>query len=145
MANFFIIRYLTFDKFSVRLRTGASSSSIFRRYQQWTAPLTVNFSNTSKNATQFQWDFGDGSAVVSSSALADPINHQYTKAGAYTVTLTAAQQGQPSSPMTLVGTITPGVISKISLDPASANLTIGQSQKFTASAFDAYDNPLPEA
>ncbi len=46
------------------------------------APLTVNFSNTSTNATIFQWSFGDGATSVQSNP-----SHTYTASGAYTVTL----------------------------------------------------------
>ena len=46
------------------------------------APLTVNFSNTTANASSFTWDFGDGT----SSTLANP-SHIYIKEGLYPVTL----------------------------------------------------------
>jgi|GEM_PF-2475529 len=48
------------------------------------APLTVNFTNQSSDATNWSWDFGDSG----SSTEKDPI-HTYTTAGIYTVTLTA--------------------------------------------------------
>ena len=51
---------------------------------QGCAPLTVQFTNTSVQATNFQWNFGDGST----SSATDPI-HTYTVPGTYTVTLTA--------------------------------------------------------
>jgi len=49
------------------------------------APDTVVFSNNSKNATNYLWDFGDGSTI---STLENP-THIYTNRGAYTVKLTA--------------------------------------------------------
>jgi PKD repeat protein len=52
------------------------------------APLTVNFTNLSTNATAYAWDFGDGN----SSVLANPVNI-YSNAGAYSVTLTAFGSG----------------------------------------------------
>lgn len=51
-------------------------------------PLTVNFTNTSTNATNYNWSFGDGN----SSALTNPA-HTYTNVGTYTVTLTAVGAG----------------------------------------------------
>ncbi len=48
------------------------------------APLSVSFTNVSRNATQFHWDFGDGT----SSMEASPV-HDYTTVGSYSVTLTA--------------------------------------------------------
>ncbi len=52
-----------------------------------TAPLTVRFTDTSKNApTSWRWTFGDGSAV--NSTQKNPV-HTYTKAGRYNVSLRA--------------------------------------------------------
>jgi len=46
---------------------------------------TLQLTNLSQNATQYLWDFGDGSAPV---PTAEPI-HAYTQPGTYTITLTA--------------------------------------------------------
>lgn len=51
-----------------------------------TAPLNARFINTSQNATQYSWDFGDGSAL---SAEVNPI-HRYNNSGIYKVTLVAS-------------------------------------------------------
>jgi PKD repeat protein len=53
-----------------------------------TAPLTVNFADTSVYATIWQWDFGDGSPV---STDQNP-THTYTSTGTYTVTQTVLNQ-----------------------------------------------------
>ena len=50
-----------------------------------TTPRKITFTNTSLNAISYAWDFGDGSAAVTDAAPA----YAYTKAGTYTVTLTA--------------------------------------------------------
>ncbi len=47
----------------------------------------VGFENTSQNANDYQWDFGDGTT----SEEVSPAEHQYKKSGEYTVTLTAAK------------------------------------------------------
>ena len=52
------------------------------------APLTVNFTNRSTDATSFTWDFGDGH----SSTDAEPSN-TYSNAGTYSVSLTAVGDG----------------------------------------------------
>ena len=52
------------------------------------APLTVNFTNRSTDATSFTWDFGDGH----SSTDAEPSN-TYSNAGSFTVSLTAVGDG----------------------------------------------------
>lgn len=49
-------------------------------------PLTVNFTNTSANADQFIWDYGDG---LTSTITSPAHSHQYAAPGFYTVTLTA--------------------------------------------------------
>jgi len=46
--------------------------------------LKVQFTNTSKNATSYEWDFGDNSSAIT----ANP-THTYSKSGTYVVTLTA--------------------------------------------------------
>jgi len=54
-----------------------------------TAPLTVQFTDTSTNSpVSWEWTFGDGS----SSTLQNPL-HTYTSAGPYSVTLSATNAG----------------------------------------------------
>jgi PKD repeat protein len=52
------------------------------------APCTVSFTNTSKNATSYHWNFGDGAT----STLTSP-THNFTSAGTFSVTLTATGAG----------------------------------------------------
>jgi PKD repeat protein len=56
------------------------------------APLTVNFTNASTGATNYNWSFGDGHVSTST----NPTN-TYTNAGTYTVTLTAIGAGGTNS------------------------------------------------
>jgi len=56
------------------------------------APATVQFTNTSTNATSFLWDFGDNGT----STQQDP-SHTYTNGGTYTVRLTATGAGGSNS------------------------------------------------
>ncbi len=49
------------------------------------APCTVTFTNTSKNAENFEWNFGDGAT----STEKNPV-HTYTTGGTFTVKLTAS-------------------------------------------------------
>lgn len=48
-------------------------------------PLTVTFTDLSADATEWLWDFGDGTEF---STDQNPV-HEYTKGGTFTVTLTA--------------------------------------------------------
>ncbi len=58
-----------------------------------TAPLTVNFTDTSSNTpTSWLWDFGDGS-----NSTEQNVSHTYTSAGDYTVNLTVANEGGNNS------------------------------------------------
>lgn len=49
------------------------------------APLTVSFTNTSLNGSNFQWDFGDGSTFNGP----NPLTHIYNTNGSFTVSLTS--------------------------------------------------------
>jgi len=60
-----------------------------------------------------------------------------TKAGAHTVTATS--QGKSA---TASLTVNAGPIAVVAVTPASVSLTVKQSQAFTATASDAYGNPL---
>ena len=61
----------------------------------------VSFSNSSANASDYLWDFGDGG----SSTLASP-THTYTDAGTYTVTLIASNSVGCSDVNQMVNIIT---------------------------------------
>jgi gliding motility-associated-like protein len=54
---------------------------------QCSSPLTVNFQNTSTGAIRYDWDFGDGSPVVSSTSAT--ASHTFTSNGTFNVKLTA--------------------------------------------------------
>ena len=59
------------------------------------APCEITFTNTSKNATTFEWAFGDGATSVTK----DPI-YTYKTAGTFTVKLTANGSGSSSNSST---------------------------------------------
>jgi PKD repeat protein len=48
-------------------------------------PLTVQFTDSSENATEWNWDFGDGMNSTDQNPT-----HTYSTAGNYTVNLTAS-------------------------------------------------------
>jgi PKD repeat protein len=63
-----------------------------------TAPLPVSFSDTSTGgATSWAWDFGDGGTSTSRNT-----SHTFTDSGAYTVTLTATNDGGSTTASTVV-------------------------------------------
>jgi PKD repeat protein len=98
------------------------------------APLTVLFTNLSVNATNYNWDFGDGQT----NASANPTN-VYRSEGSYTVTLTAFGPGGQSIMVRsnyIVLSNSPPVLAAV------GNYTVhpGMTVLFTNSASDADAN-----
>ncbi len=70
---------------TITVNSGPAASFTADDTASCTAPLTVNFQNTTTgSAISYKWDFGDGNT----STLANP-SHTYTSNGIYTVTLIA--------------------------------------------------------
>ena len=65
-----------------------------------TASLTVNFTNTSSNATSYNWDFGDGNEI-NSADLSD-VTNIFLNPGSYTVWLVATNGFCSDSISTLI-------------------------------------------
>ncbi len=59
---------------------------------QISAPSSAVFSNTSTNATAFEWNFGDPASREMNISREKDAAHYYQKAGKYVVTLTASNQ-----------------------------------------------------
>ncbi len=114
------------------------------------APLTVVFINKteakSDNTTLFNWDFGDGQSV-NTGTVGESVTHEYTRAGTYTVTVTASKKDKPSKTSLAMQTITVvhGPVESVKLTPATVELNIGQSQTFTSEVSDSSGNPISEA
>ena len=53
------------------------------------APWQVSFHNNTTGATNYEYDFGDGSPLVQSSVSPELVNHTFLKGGTYTVRLKA--------------------------------------------------------
>jgi beta propeller repeat protein len=79
------------------------------------APLTVQFNDLSENATEWDWDFGDGATSIEQNTV-----HTYSAAGNYTVNLTVSNSN--------------GTDSKL------ATITV-LAQPVLLSAFPGYTNP----
>jgi len=79
----------------------------------------VGFENNSKNAADYTWDFGDGTT----SDKENPAKHQYTKAGEYTVTLTAAKGGKTQTISKVIQVKEPKNC-KVELQTEFGNMTI---------------------
>ncbi len=101
---------------------------------------TVNFVNTSKNATGYAWDFGDGNTSTDKSPT-----HTYTQNGDFDVRLTATNSAGKSADTTKIITITnalPIASFNFSKDPQSVGGTINfenASKNATSYAWDFGD------
>jgi glucose/arabinose dehydrogenase len=108
-------------------------------------PLTVSFNATGStdpdgDALTYRWDFGDGSAPVTTSAST---SHLYSAAGTFTATVTVSD-GRLSDTASVV--LRPGdtapVITFVS--PSESQLfTVGRQYTLSASATDEEDGDLP--
>ena len=110
------------------------------------APLTVIFTNNSRNAEEFSWDFGDGSTATTAT-LGEPVAHEYTQTGVYVATLTATKPGdEPQRSIAAVSvTVEPGPLDRVVLDTTQLTVTPGQRHAFEVEALDGFDNPIPVA
>lgn len=96
-------------------------------------PLLVSFENLSLNATDYLWDFGDGTGL---SEQTNPL-HVYTEPGAYTVTLIAYSSDLCQDTLVLNNLIElEGPIGEYSfdVDPTCAPTNVN----FSASSNDSY-------
>jgi PKD domain/Secretion system C-terminal sorting domain len=87
------------------------------------AENAVQFVNTSENADQYFWDFGDGSTSEENNPL-----HQYAQSGDYEVTLTATNCDQTSTISTAI------FAGPVNID----------GLPFTTNHFVLYPNPIEE-
>ena len=113
-----------------------------------TAPLLIQFTNTSTNYTSSSWDFGDGNT----STETNPI-HTYTASGSYVVSLTVTGEGGTNTNSYLTVDITdiptPAMIldSKYTTTSSGASIALdlkvlGVTGLAAAQATLFYDNSL---
>lgn len=106
------------------------------------APLSVTLSNTSMDADEFQWDFGDGTTMVTSTTE-ESAAHEYTKVGTHTVTLTAIKKETlESDTTTLTITVAPGAPDTVTLSPIA--VAVGGTEQLEAMVTDQYGNQVSD-
>lgn len=106
------------------------------------APLTVSFTNTSGEADRYDWNFGDGKSATTYS-LTETSQHEYVKAGTYTVNLTASRGKTPlTGSAELTVTVNPGTVSTVNITPAAVELGIGETCEFSSVATDFFGNDV---
>ena len=108
------------------------------------APLNVAFTNLSKNADVFEWDFGDETTATSTS-VGETLTHEYTEAGIYQVTLRALKEGQAdaASTSTVSVTVEPGPLFEVKIEPGALTASPVEEQLFTVIALDQFGNEIP--
>ena len=118
---------------------GQPSASFLVDIDSGSAPLVVEFNNTSQGpATAVKWDFGDSTTSTKLSPV-----HRYTGAGTYDVKLSVSSPGGGDlSVMTKLITVEPGAVARVQVEPTEATMRIGESQSFSFSAFDQFDNQI---
>ena len=107
------------------------------------APLAITFTNTSKNADDFQWIFGDGTTGTTGT-VQESATHEYKEAGSYTVILRAVQSGDPpqESSAHVAITVEPDVLSKVVIDVTQITLTPGEEHTLSVQTLDRFDNQI---
>ena len=104
------------DKVEVSEKTEPPSASFLVDVDSGSAPLVVDFNNTSQGpATAVEWDFGDGATSTNLSPV-----HHYTVAGTYDVKLSVSRPGgSGASVMTQLITVEPGPVTKVQVEPTA--------------------------
>ncbi len=97
------------------------------------APLSVNFTNTSQNATIYSWTFGD---VAGTTVTTTDANFNYTVTGTYMVILTAADSGLCSDTASVYVTVTGGLFIPEGFSPNGD----GTNDLFVITGIDRYPN-----
>ena len=100
--------------------------------------LTYNFSNASVSATDYVWDFGDGTTATTKDA-----SHTYAAEGSYTVTLTATDKlGIVSTATGTVDVIEPEVPAAIIPEIFNGDFSAGQDDWKIASFTGGTTSPF---
>ncbi len=80
-------------------------------------PLTVNFQNTSQNANQFYWDFGNGNTLNETTTNGQ--TQVYDTTGVYTVMLVAGSSACSDTAYVTINVLEPPVILPVDLETAN--------------------------
>ena len=114
--------------------TGAEPTACFTiSNNNCTAPCTVTFTNCSSNATLWEWNFGDGSPVVTT----QDASHLFSAAGSFVITLKATNASGSKNILATV-TILPGAM------PELIAVTHGANPSNISGHLTRIDHPLTD-
>jgi subtilisin family serine protease len=111
--------------------------------QTATSALSVNLSSSSSNgsfatSTSGPWTSTLSVTIPAGSSTSGAFYYRDTQAGSPSLSATATGYGAGSQ----TETVNAGAIATVNVSPASATVTLGGTQSFTASGSDAYGNPV---
>lgn len=105
------------------------------------APATISFTNTSTDAYDYLWDFGDGTTSTATST-----SHKYTTAGNYTVKLKSSASGESntiSKTVNILPAYTQAKVSKFTLVSTSQSFPFNGFFRVTdGSGTQVYKSPV---
>ena len=118
----------------IKVRVDSASTPGFT-YSSTCVGQAVNFTNTSTNATTYNWNFGDPLSGASDSSKLQNPSHIYALPGNYTVILVASTSGHCADTMKQVVTVSPAPKPVVS---GNDSICAGGSTTLTASGATSY-------
>ena len=108
------------------------------------APYVITFTNASQNAHYFIWDFGDGTDTVTMTNN-EAVEHSYTRAGNFTVTLNARKSWESIKNITTTAmvAISPGPLVDVAFEPAEIIVSPAEVITINANGVDEFGNIIP--
>ena len=106
------------------------------------APLTVQFTDTSENSPEsWAWDFGDGASSTEQSPI-----HTYDSTGIYDVSLVASNDdGSSTAEVSRAVTVGPSELTAVRLSDDALTIEVGGAHAVSVLAVDAFGNEITDA
>jgi Tol biopolymer transport system component/PKD repeat protein len=104
----------------------------------------VTFTNSGSGADEHRWEFGDGSEAAATGEV-KTASHTFTKAGTFTVNLSATKGEETKAAIALTVTVAPGAVSRVEIGGWDGSIGAGSALAVSAKAYDAYDNEVTDA
>ena len=118
----------------INVKVDSASSPGFT-YSSTCVGQAVNFTNTSTNATTFDWNFGDPLSLINDSSKLTNPSHLFTSAGTYTVKLVSSTNGHCADTIKELVTISPAPKPVVN---GNDSICAGSSATLTASGATTY-------